>query len=87
VIKKAQRKDVSSVAAATYLGVALKILTFSACAMISARKGGVSGSLKRPQQRSAGIGPGSVVGNHGDHRESAKTLNFAASSTLPCPAN
>jgi hypothetical protein len=49
------------------------------------RKGGVSGSLTlAPDNAPAGIGPGSVVGQCGDHR-SAKTLNFAASSTLPLP--
>jgi hypothetical protein len=67
------------------LGVALKILA-PACAMISATKGWrVWLADACPDNRSGlGIGPGSVVGQQHSSR-SAKTLNFAASST-DCPA-
>jgi hypothetical protein len=84
VIKRSEGR--SSVAAHCYrLGVALERSSLSACAMISAAKGGVSGSLTlAPDNAPAGIGPGSVVGQCGDHR-SAKTLNFAASSTFALP--
>jgi hypothetical protein len=84
VIKRSEGR--SSVAAAAYrLGVALKILA-PACAMISAAKGGVSGSLTlAPDNAPAwASGPGSVVGQCGDHREAQRR------STLPrvrhCPA-
>jgi hypothetical protein len=57
-----------------------------ACAMISAARVAWSGSLTLALDNAPalGIGPGLSCGPMRPSR-SAKTLNFAASSTLPCP--
>jgi hypothetical protein len=85
VIKRSEGR--SSVAAAAYrLGVALKILA-PACAMISAARGGVAASAGRLPPTTLRLGHRTRLscGPMWRPSRSAKTLNFAASSTIALP--